>query len=150
MLIVNQIKCWIISSSSKYHKKKVNYVLDSIQNESNEMNKLKKHIFVCENIRDESHPKQSCGRLGGIEIRNKFKSRLRELGLNQTIRANSAGCLDACKHGPVVVVYPEGRWYGNVKLDDVEEIIQSDLINTSQALFSGCNLLAGLFAYYIV
>ena len=129
MLIVNQIKCWIISSSSKYHKKKVNYVLDSIQNESNKMNKLKKHIFICENIRDESHTKQGCGRLGGIEIRNKIKNRLRELGLTQTIRANSAGCLGACKHGPVAVVYPNGRWYGEVKLDDVEEIIQSDLIN---------------------
>lgn len=93
------------------------------------MNKLKKHIFVCENVRDESLSKQCCGRSGGIEIRNEFKKRLRELGLSQTIRANSAGCLGACKHGPVVVIYPEGRWYGKVKLDDVEEIIQSDLIN---------------------
>lgn len=93
------------------------------------MSKLKKHIFICENIRDESHSKQSCGRSGGVEIRNEFKKRLRDLGLSQTIRANSAGCLDACKHGPVAVVYPEGRWYGKVKLDDVEEIIQSDLIN---------------------
>lgn len=93
------------------------------------MNKFKRHIFICENIRDESHTKQSCGRSGGIENREKFKKRLRELGLSQTIRANSSGCLGACKHGPVAVVYPEGRWYGKIKLDDVEEIIQSDLIN---------------------
>ena len=93
------------------------------------MNKFKKHIFICENIRDEFHTKQSCGRLGGIEIRDKFKKRLRELELTQSIRANSSGCLGACKFGPVAVVYPEGRWYGGVKLEDVEEIIQSDLIN---------------------
>ncbi len=93
------------------------------------MNKLKKHIFICENIRDESNSKQSCGRLGGVEIRNEFKKRLRELGLSKTIRANSSGCLGACKHGAVAVVYPEGRWYGEVKLDDIEEIIQADLIN---------------------
>lgn len=96
------------------------------------MNKLKKHIFICENIRDESNSKQSCGRLGGIEIRNEFKKRLRELGLSQTIRANSAGCLGACKHGPVAVVYPEGRWYGELKLDDIDEIIQSELINNEK------------------
>ena len=94
------------------------------------MNKLKKHIFVCENIKDESHTKQSCGRLGGIEIRSKLKNRLRELGLSQIIRANTSGCLGACKHGPVAVIYPEGRWYGEIKLDDVDEIIQIDLINT--------------------
>jgi len=93
------------------------------------MNKLKKHIFICENIRDEFHHKQSCGRLGGIEIRNKLKKRLGELELTQSIRANSSGCLGACKFGPVAVVYPEGRWYGGVKLEDVEEIIQSDIIN---------------------
>ena len=96
------------------------------------MNKLKKHIFICENIRDESHPRKSCGRSGGIEIRNKFKNRLKELGLSKIIRANSAGCLDACKHGPVAVVYPEGRWYGELKLDDVDEIIQSELINNKK------------------
>lgn len=90
---------------------------------------MEKHIFICENIRDEFDPKQSCGRVGGIEIRDKFKKKLRELGLNQTIRANSSGCLGACKFGPVAVVYPEGIWYGEVNLDDVEEIIQSDLIN---------------------
>jgi len=93
------------------------------------MNKFEKHIFVCENIRDKSHLKQSCGRLGGIEIRDKFKNRLRELGLAPKIRANSAGCLGECKHGSVAVIYPEGRWYGKIKLDDVEEIIQKDLIN---------------------
>ncbi len=94
------------------------------------MNKFEKHIFVCENIRDESHSKQSCGRSGGIEIRNKFRSRIRELGLAHKIRANSAGCLGACNQGPVAVIYPEGRWYGNIKIDDVEEIIQTDIINS--------------------
>ena len=126
---MNQTKCFIISSSSKYPKNRVNYNSDSYKNESNKMNKFEKHIFICENIRDEAHPKQSCGRLGGIENREKFKKRLRELGLTETIRANSSGCLGTCKHGPVAVVYPEVRWYGKIKLDDVEEIIQSDLIN---------------------
>lgn len=45
------------------------------------------------------------------------------------MRANTAGCLDACEHGVTVLVYPEQIWYGNVNADDVEEIIQSHLIN---------------------
>jgi len=64
-----------------------------------------------------------------LELRQHFKSRLKELGLNVQIRANSAGCLDACEFGPNVLIYPEQTWYGGVKLEDVEEIIQEHLIN---------------------
>jgi len=39
---------------------------------------------------------------------------LKELGLNTQIRANSAGCLDACEHGVTIVIYPEQAWYGFV------------------------------------
>ena len=92
------------------------------------MSKFKKHIFVCENIRDGESSTPSCGMSGGIEIRAKLKSKLRELELSHEIRANASGCLGACHHGPVAVVYPEANWYGEITLDDVEEIIESDLI----------------------
>jgi (2Fe-2S) ferredoxin len=44
------------------------------------------------------------------------------------IRVNKAGCLDACNLGPVMVIYPEGTWYTFIDTDDIEEIIQSHLI----------------------
>ena len=44
------------------------------------------------------------------------------------MRANKAGCLDQCEHGPNLVVYPDGVWYGRVTAADVEEIIQSHLV----------------------
>jgi len=47
------------------------------------------------------------------------------------MRSNAAGCLDACEHGVTVVIYPEQIWYGNVTVDDVEEIIQDHLIKNS-------------------
>jgi (2Fe-2S) ferredoxin len=93
------------------------------------MNKLSKHIFICDNVREVGSPKKSCGLHGGKEIKDAMKNRIGELGLNKTIRVNSAGCLGACKHGPVAVVYPNATWYGKITLDDVEEIIQSDLVN---------------------
>ena len=61
----------------------------------------------------------------------KFKARLKELGLNSDVRANSAGCLDACEFGVSVVVYPEQIWYGGVTMNDVEEIIQSHIVNNN-------------------
>ena len=93
------------------------------------MKRFEKHIFVCENVRPEGHPRGCCSEKGSVEVRQKFKSRLRELGLNATVRANSAGCLDACEFGITVVIYPEQTWYGGVTLEDVEEIIQEHILN---------------------
>ena len=52
-----------------------------------------------------------------------------ELGLKANVRANTAGCLDACEFGASMVIYPEQIWYGGVTKDDIEEIIQSHIIN---------------------
>jgi len=93
------------------------------------MKRFEKHIFVCENQRPAGHPRGCCADKDSVELRQILKSRLKELGLNTEVRANSAGCLDACEFGPVIVVYPEQVWYGNVSLQDVEEIIQSHIIN---------------------
>lgn len=93
------------------------------------MKRFDKHIFICENKRPEGHPRGCCAEKGSVEIREKFKSRIKALGLNSSIRANASGCLDACEFGVSVVVYPEQIWYGKVTMDDVEEIIQSHLIN---------------------
>lgn len=93
------------------------------------MGRFVKHIFICENKREPNDPKGCCADKNSIAIKELFKKRLKELGLNSTIRANTSGCLDACEFGPTIVVYPEQIWYGRVTVDDVEEIIQSHLIN---------------------
>lgn len=93
------------------------------------MKRFEKHIFVCENKRPDGHPRGCCFDKGGALVREKFKKRLKELGLNRDVRANASGCLDACEFGVTVLVYPEQIWYGGVTVDDVEEIIQSHIIN---------------------
>jgi (2Fe-2S) ferredoxin len=95
------------------------------------MKRFEKHIFVCENKRPEGHPKGCCADKNSLEIRSLFKKRLKELGLSAQIRANAAGCLDACEYGVTVLVYPGQIWYGKVTIDDVEEIIQSHIINNN-------------------
>jgi (2Fe-2S) ferredoxin len=58
-----------------------------------------------------------------------FKKALVDRELKGVIRAQKAGCCDVCEYGPTVVVYPEGVFYGNVQLADVEEIVESHLVN---------------------
>ena len=92
------------------------------------MKRFEKHIFICENKRPEGHPRGCCVEKNSAAVKELFKKRLKEFGLSTSVRANSAGCLDACEYGVTVVVYPEQIWYGKVTVGDVEEIIQEHIL----------------------
>jgi len=85
-------------------------------------------VFLCTNERDGSASRPSCLPRGGKKLKGAFKDAIKEAGLKHKVRANEAGCLDQCEHGPVVVVYPEAVWYGFVKVEDVEEIVAEHLV----------------------
>jgi len=57
-----------------------------------------------------------------------FKVKLAQRGL-KLVRANKSGCLDQCELGPTVAVYPDGIFYGGVHPEDVDEIIESHILN---------------------
>ena len=95
------------------------------------MKRFEKHIFICENKRPDDHPRGCCSAKNSSAVKELFKKRLKELGLNTIIRANTAGCLDSCEHGVTVLIYPEQIWYGGVTTDDVEEITQQHLIENN-------------------
>jgi (2Fe-2S) ferredoxin len=87
-----------------------------------------KHVFFCTNVRDDGRP--SCGERGAQAAQKHCKNRIKQLGLNghEKIRINSAGCLDRCEEGPVLVVYPEGVWYTYIDNSDIDEIVDSHLV----------------------
>jgi (2Fe-2S) ferredoxin len=85
-------------------------------------------VFVCTNRRAADNPKGSCAAKGAEEVHAKLKEELHRRGLRGQMRANAAGCLDACPFGVSVVVYPEGVWYAGVKVEDVETLIDEHLV----------------------
>src|SRR5690242_14909687 len=92
------------------------------------MGRFRHHVFVCENRRPDDDPRGSCGAKGSEAIRKALKEELKRRGLKGTVRANAAGCLDACAFGPSVVVYPEGVWYTVPRVEDVKEIVNEHLL----------------------
>jgi (2Fe-2S) ferredoxin len=88
-----------------------------------------RHIFICVNQRMEGHPRGSCDPTCEGTLQRLFKKALGQHGLAGRVRANKAGCLDQCEHGPTVVVYPDTVWYGNVQPSDVEEIVKSHIVD---------------------
>ena len=89
-----------------------------------------KHVFFCTNQREDGSA--CCNNHGAQKARDYMKHRVKELDIadpENKIRINTAGCMDRCEEGPVIVVYPEGTWYTYVDEHDLDEIIEAHLKN---------------------
>lgn len=87
-----------------------------------------KHVFFCTNQRPDGE--NCCNNFGAQRMRDYVKNKVKAMGLSGTgnrIRINSAGCMDRCDDGPLLVVYPEGVWYTYVDESDLDEIITEHL-----------------------
>ena len=87
------------------------------------------HVFFCTNQREDGS--DCCQRFDARALRDYVKQRSKELGLagEGGVRINTAGCLDRCAEGPVMVVYPEATWYTYLDRADLDEIIHEHLLH---------------------
>ena len=53
-----------------------------------------------------------------------MKEKIKEEGLKE-VRVNSAGCLNRCKKGPLMVIYPKGVWLKFKNKSDIDLIIKA-------------------------
>ena len=86
------------------------------------------YIFVCSNQRPEGHRRGCCDVQGDEALVDRFKREIRQRGLGPLVRANRTGCLEQCEHGPTIVIYPQGIFYGNVTEEDVPRIIEQTVV----------------------
>ncbi len=91
----------------------------------------KYHVFFCLNQRDPGAERPSCANCNAQAMQEHAKKRVKQLGLAGPgqVRINKAGCLERCELGPALVVYPEGVWYTYVDESDIDEIVDSHLVN---------------------
>lgn len=87
------------------------------------------HLFFCVNERADGG--KCCGDGPAVEYRDYAKQRVKELGeaIDGNVRVNTAGCMNRCGEGPVLVIYPEAVWYRYGSRADIDEIISSHLCN---------------------
>jgi len=94
----------------------------------------KYHVFVCtasgagEEINTPANPERNrfCSDKGGDLIRERFWQELARANI-EYVKVTRMGCMVQHKHGPVVVVYPDGIWYGPVQIQDIAEIVDQHL-----------------------
>jgi len=68
-----------------------------------------------------------CG-LQAREILAALKGEIHRHGLDNEIRIVQTGCRGFCAMGPIVMVYPEGIFYCQVKPDDVPHLVEETLL----------------------
>jgi NADH:ubiquinone oxidoreductase subunit F (NADH-binding)/(2Fe-2S) ferredoxin/NAD-dependent dihydropyrimidine dehydrogenase PreA subunit len=69
-----------------------------------------------------------CTSSGSNDIFAALKSELASKGLDKEVEVVKTGCFGLCELGPVVIVYPEGAFYSQVKVDDVSELVEEHLL----------------------
>jgi len=80
------------------------------------LGKVTHHLLVC------AH--KHCLKRGGRETGRELKRALKDADKRGNVKLTAVDCLDQCDDGPIVVVYPEGVWYGAVEVDDAREIVE--------------------------
>ena len=78
------------------------------------------HVLVCGGT--------GCTSSHSAEIIAEFEKEIAEKGLADEIKVIRTGCYGLCALGPIVVVYPEGAFYSQIKVEDVPEIVDEHLI----------------------
>ena len=81
----------------------------------------KRHVVLCGGT--------GCLSSHSADITEKFRTIIAEQGLDNKVTVNMVGCFGFCSQGPFVKIYPEDTLYRLVKLEDVEEIVETDLKN---------------------
>src|SRR5258706_571819 len=84
------------------------------------MGQYRRHVFVC------THG-EYCPFDGSAEVHRLLKEAVSARGLKTEIRVNKAGCFNQCGNGPMVVIYPDDVWYGQVTPEKVSRIVEEHL-----------------------
>ena len=83
------------------------------------MQHIRAHVLICGG--------PGCKSAGSKEVQLAFSRAIEAKGLSDEVMVVETGCHGFCEHGPLVIVYPEGTFYCQVKAEDVEEIVESHL-----------------------
>lgn len=101
------------------------------------MEKPKKHILVCASFRPNGEPKGKCHRKDSTAYLPYIENEIIDRGLEDVI-VSSTCCLKLCDEGPVMIVYPDNQWYGNVDsedaIDDILDAIEDGVVAEDYAV----------------
>jgi NADH:ubiquinone oxidoreductase subunit F (NADH-binding)/(2Fe-2S) ferredoxin/Pyruvate/2-oxoacid:ferredoxin oxidoreductase delta subunit len=84
-------------------------------------NRKKKLISLCAG--------SGCGAYGTAKVYNSLIQELAKHGLEKEVDVKLSGCHGFCEKGPILVIYPEGIFYPQIKEEHIPEIVEKTIKN---------------------
>jgi len=81
---------------------------------------VRSHFLICTG--------GGCIASGALDVSKAVREEIEARGLAGEIDVVETGCLGPCVQGPVALVYPDGVFYQNIKVDDVPELVEEHLL----------------------
>lgn len=78
------------------------------------------HVLVCGGT--------GCTSSGSERIIAALDKDIAAAGLDKEVKVIKTGCFGLCALGPIMIIYPEGAFYSNVKIEDIQEIVDEHLL----------------------
>ena len=78
------------------------------------------HVLVCGGT--------GCTSSHSAGIIEALENELKAKGLENEVKVIKTGCFGLCALGPIMIVYPEGCFYSEIKVEDVPEIVEEHLL----------------------
>ena len=78
------------------------------------------HVLVCGGT--------GCTSSDSPKIIEALEKEIAAKGLQEEVQVVRTGCFGLCALGPIMIVYPEGCFYSEVKVEDVPEIVEEHLL----------------------
>ncbi|MFP4352720.1 MAG: (2Fe-2S) ferredoxin domain-containing protein [Puniceicoccaceae bacterium] len=88
------------------------------------MNKPEHHLFICGSARATGELKGTCCNKDSVSLLSYTQGEIQDRMLNG-VEVSMTGCLNMCARGPVVIDYPQGRFYENATEELIDEILDS-------------------------
>ena len=81
---------------------------------------IRSHVLICGGT--------GCTSSKSVEIKNAMEAEILAKGLADEVKVVMTGCFGLCALGPIMIIYPEGTFYSNVKIEDAAEIVSEHLL----------------------
>ena len=78
------------------------------------------HVLVCGGT--------GCTSSHSNELIDALNENIKAKGLEEEVQVVRTGCFGLCALGPIMIVYPEGCFYSEVKKEDIPEIVEEHLL----------------------
>jgi (2Fe-2S) ferredoxin len=81
------------------------------------------HFFICNSYRVSGEAKGVCNTKGAGDLLSYLETEILDRGMDAQV--TGCGCVKVCEKGPIMIQYPEGKWFKEVNEETLDAILDA-------------------------